>query len=145
MYINKIEKLNSVAWILVFIVCVVVVLVVGWLNGAPWMFNADYGKNILLFFVGGVAGTMAIFIISYQLRNLKPKVVDIIAKGTIIILGFHPLFIKMYVRFPSGFRNPFSDYLAALVILLAFVPIIRIIENNFPVMLGLRAGNKSRQ
>ncbi len=106
------------------------------------MYDATYGSNIILFFVGGLAGTMSVFCISYLLRNIKSKTVLTISKGTIIILGFHQLIIRIYDRLPDFFHTVFYEYIAALFILLFFIPIIKISEKYFPLLLGKRAERK---
>ena len=121
------------------IVCLIVVFVVGLYNGAPWMYDATYGKNIILFFVGGLSGTFVMFAISYLLRNIKPQSLIVLSKGTIIILGFHQLFIRVYNHLLLQYHSTISDYVIALIILLAFIPIIQLSEKYFPVLLGSRA------
>ena len=103
------------------------------------MYDGTYGKNIVLFFVGGLAGTFVIYAISYLLRNITPKSLVILSKGTIIILGFHQLFIRAYDYLPDRYHTVLSDYAVSLVILLAFIPIIHLSEKYFPILLGSRA------
>lgn len=103
------------------------------------MYDATYGENVVMFFLGGLAGTMAVFVISYFLRNFKPNSLVVLSKGTIIILGFHQLFIRAYSYFPSHFHTVLTDYIVAFVILLAFIPIIQLSERYFPILLGFRA------
>lgn len=139
MNVEKILSAKPIVQILAFAACVLIVIIVGWYNGAPWMYDATYGKHIVLFFVGGLSGTLAVFIVSCNLKNLKPNWLLVISKGTIIILGFHQLFIRAYSYLPDKFHNVFVDYTVALVILFAFVPIIQLSERYFPVLLGSRA------
>ena len=139
MKINNINDIKPVWSIMGFLVGVAIVIGVGWYNGAPWMFDATYGKNIVLFFIGGIAGTVAVFMVSFMLRNVKSKMVDTIAVGNILIFGLHPIFIRAYHLLPEMYQTVYVDYFAALVILFAFIPIIRIIERVFPVILGSRA------
>lgn len=122
-----------------FVVGFSIVIGIGWYNGAPWMFDATYGKSIILFFLGGVSGTMAVFLMSFMLRNLKSKVIDTIAVGNILILGLHPIFIRAYHLLPEVYQTVYMDYFAALVILFAFIPIIHLSKRYFPVILGSRA------
>lgn len=119
--------------------CALIVAAVGRFNGAPWMYDATYGENIVSFFIGGLTGTFTIFVVSYFLRTVKPKPLMILSKGTIIILGFHQLFIRAYSYLPTQYHTVLSDYAVSLVILLAFIPIIQLSERYFPVLLGSRA------
>lgn len=122
-----------------FIVGVAIVIGVGWYNGAPWMFDATYGRNIILFFIGGIAGTVDVFMVSYLLRNVKSRVIDTISMGTILILGLHPIFIRAYHLLPEVYQTVYMDYFAALVILFTFIPIIYLSKRYFPVILGSRS------
>ena len=137
----NIDSVSKKPWVIAVatIVSIVLVFVVGWYNGAPWMFDATYGKNIFLFFIGGLAGTFSVFSISYFFRNIKPRPLVELSKGTIIILGFHQLFIRAYDYLPNQYHTVIIDYIVALFILLAFIPIIRLSEKYFPVLLGSRA------
>lgn len=137
--INNINNIKPVWSIMGFIVGVAIVIGVGWYNGAPWMFDATYGKNIVLFFIGGIAGTVAVFMVSFMLRNVKSKMVDTIAVGNILILGLHPIFIRAYHLLPEVYQTVYLDYIAAFVVLVAFIPIILLTERYFPVILGSRA------
>lgn len=143
--VEKILSAKVFVHIFAFAVYVLIVIIVGWYNGAPWMYDATYGKNIVLFFVGGLSGTMAVLIVSYHLKKFKPSWLLVISRGTIIILGFHQLFIRAYSYLPDMFHNVLVDYIMALVILFAFVPIIQLSERYFPVLLGSRAQNITKK
>ena len=108
------------------------------------MYDATCGNNIFLFLLGGIAGTCAVYIISYLLKDYNPTAILIISKGTIIILGFHQLFIRLFDRLPAVCHSPIAESVAALLILLAFIPIIRLSENYFPVLLGYRVGKHQK-
>lgn len=119
---------------------IITVYLIGRFNGAPWMYDATYGKNIILFFVGGIAGSSAVYIISYLFKDYKLSAIVTLSKGTIIILGFHQLLIRAFDRLPAAFHSLIAEYVAALFILLTFIPIIQLSEKYFPVLLGYRAG-----
>lgn len=136
--IDHINKIPLSYLILFFITGLLMVIGIEWYNGAPMMFDATYGNNIILFFIGGIAGTVSVYAVSFMLRNVKSKVIDTIAVGNILILGLHPILIRAYHLLPKSLQTVYMDYFVALVILLAFIPIIRITERYFPVILGLR-------
>lgn len=118
------------------IVGIALVFLIQKINGSPWMFNADYGKDLLLFFVGGMAGTLAIFSISLFLP--KAKYLITLSNGLILVLGFQSIVLKLYFIIPSSFRNTLTDYTAALFVLLFFIPVIVLAESFFPAILGYR-------
>lgn len=135
---------NIPLWIAVilFFTGAIVVIIVGEFNGAPWMYDNTYGRNIILFVIGGLMGTFSVFGISYLLKDFHNRFVDIIAKGTIVILGFHTLFIRVYEHIPTVMRNTFTDYCAGFIILVLFIPFIQMVEKYFPVLLGTRIVKK---
>lgn len=119
---------------------IVLTLVCGLLSVMFCMFNNNglgmhccyYGGNMLLFLLGGVSGSIMVFAVS-KLIGHAPKMVVVISRGTIIILGFHHIFID-FVRlfFPASF---FDIMYAALIVVL-FVPVIIATERYFPLMAG---------
>ena len=78
------------------------------------------------------------YVISYYLRNVKPISLMLLSKGTVVILGFHGLFIRAYDYLPTPFHTAITDYFISLVIILSFIPIIRVSERFFPVLIGTR-------
>ena len=96
------------------------------------MYRCDYGSSILLFLLGGIAGSIMIFAFSKVLGR-DTKVVAIISKGTIIILGFHKLLIALTREF---FSESYYDIVFAAMIVMLFVPLIITTEKYFPLMAG---------
>lgn len=103
-------------------------------NGDVFIYRFIYGNNILLYLLGGVAGTCLLFFVSKMFDN-SPNWVRILALGSIVILGFHRYLIILYRHFFE--QNPF-DILVALVILLLFVPVIGLCISYFPWLVGNR-------
>ena len=112
---------------------------------ACWHFNGNvglhaccYGGNMLLFLLGGVFGSLMVFMISKLLA--KPhKIVAVISRGTMIILGVHKLLINMVRMF---FPGSYLDVVFAAIIVILFVPIIVMTERYFPLMAGIYRINK---
>lgn len=128
----------------IILVSLLIVILVGYYNGAPWMYDNSYGKYIIPFYIGGMAGSLFIYKISCYLRGgrLISSFVGTISKGTIVVLGFHKLFIKLFERVPLFEERSIWCYFLALIILFLFYPIIILIEKFFPVVLGNRARKK---
>ena len=101
-------------------------------NGYVSMFCCNYGGNFSLFFVGALAGAVMIWTLS-KLFGHTPKVVTIISRGTIIILGFHKMMIDLVWVF---FTPSVLDVFFAALILLLFIPFIIATEKYFPLMAG---------
>lgn len=101
-------------------------------NNYVAMYKCDYGGDMLWFLVGGVAGSMMIFAVS-KLLGRASMPITIISRGTIIILGFHRLFIDLIrVFLPASYL----DILLAAVIVLLFIPLITMAERYFPLLVG---------
>lgn len=115
-------------------VCVITIIICGHYNGKVWMYHAGYGNNIVLFLIGGLAGSIAIFLISKALSCYSFKWTFLISKGTIIILGFHVYiiwFIRKYIEGPS-----FVDFILSILIILVFIPLIHFLERYCPIFIG---------
>lgn len=110
----------------------VLVVVCAIFNGYVGLYFCNDGGNMLLFLVGGLAGSMVVFAVS-KLVGSAPWLVLVVSRGTIVILGFHKLFIALArTYFPASWL----DVLFAILIVLLFVPIILLTENYFPLMAG---------
>lgn len=101
-------------------------------NGYVSMFCCNYGGNFSLFFVGALAGAVMIWTLS-KLFGHAPKLITIISRGTIIILGFHKMLIDLVWVF---FTPSVLDVFFAALILLLFIPFIIATEKYFPLMAG---------
>lgn len=105
-------------------------------NGPVWMYKNEFGNNFLLFLVGGWMGTTLIYLMAKRLNNIGSKPVEILARGTIIILGFQMLFIRvMSSLFPV---RCLWDALLSIGIMILFIPVISIISKHFPLLIGKR-------
>ena len=126
-----------------FFICIIIVYLCGNYNNDIWMYMGGYGDNMVLFLMGGIAGSIAIFCIA-KIIPYTPHAVITISIGTIIILGFHKHFISITQYFFHV--PPIIDFFSALIILFLFIPIIKILEIWFPVILGKhRINNNNRQ
>ena len=126
----------------VFMLCLVYVVL--YLNGPIQMNGPRIGCNILLFFVGGVAGSLIILFIS-QIFN-KHDLIRLISRNTLFIIFFHWFLLVSY----SLFRRVFNiwsfienDYLAIIFTVvfsfLLFIPIvlsIKLLLPRFPLLFG---------
>jgi fucose 4-O-acetylase-like acetyltransferase len=132
-YKEMINALNTKVMLIAAFVCgfLLVALCYAY-NGNVGMFRCDYGGSIFLFLIGGVAGTVMIWVISV-LFGYAPKVIAIISRGTIIILGLHKELIDLVWAFVTP---SVLDVVFAALILLLFIPFIIATEKYFPLMAG---------
>ena len=110
------------------------------------MVYGQYGNNLLVFFLLGCIGIFAIFMISLFLSKLSSaaKYANTINVGSIMILGLHTLFVNKIKILLENFAGDnmllyeMSLVLASFMILLAFVPLIKITNKYFPIAIGKR-------
>ena len=123
---------NKVVFIAAFACGLLLVSLCSVYNGYVGMFGCNYGGNIFLFLVGAIAGTVMIWALS-KLLGSSPKIINIVSRGTIIILGFHKILIDLVWIFftPSVF-----DVVFAILITLLFIPLIIATEYYFPLLAG---------
>lgn len=113
---------------------VLVVLCAHW-NGYVWMYLNHFGNNYVLFILGGLAGTVMLYIVSLWLSRLPYRNMAItLSKGSIMIIGLHIIIVRRLMELPN--KMWVEDMLMAVLILLAFVPLIRLAELCCPILLG---------
>lgn len=110
-----------------------IIVVIGHLNGLPWMYKNQYGNDFGLFFIGGISGTILIFCISNLLDKITSKHLINLSNGTLVILAIHPLIILGY-EFFFGAVFSLMGYVIAIFILLAFIPILWFCRRFIPLL-----------
>jgi fucose 4-O-acetylase-like acetyltransferase len=110
----------------------ILVYLCGRFNNYVLMYRCEYGDNMLLFLIGGIAGSSSVFALS-KLLGSSPKTISTISLGTIVILGFHRHLVDM-VR--SFFVVSYCDVVFSFIIIVFFVPIILFTERYFPIIIG---------
>lgn len=116
----------------IFVISFIFFLISSHYNDYVWMYKCYYGRNLFLFLLSGIFGTCCVFVLA-KLLGRTSKIILIISKGTIIILGFHMYFIKIYRAF---FQNSYVDFIVAAIIIIFFIPMIILFNNYFPLIIG---------
>lgn len=126
---------NYVMELTLLIISVVLVVLCAHWNGYVWMYLNHFGNNYVLYILGGMAGTVMLYVVSLWLSRLPYRNMAIIlSKGSIVIIGLHIIIVRRLVELPNRMWG--EDVLWALGILMVFIPIIRLIELFCPVLLG---------
>jgi hypothetical protein len=126
---------NYVLELVLFLVSVMGVYLCGNYNGYVWMYLNGFGNNYALYIIGGMAGTGMLYILSMWLSRLPyHTMVQTLSKGSLLVIGLHIIIVRRLTELPDRIWG--EDWAYAILILLAFVPIIRIAEKYFPVILG---------
>ena len=146
-YLVASKQLNivSMPWkriILVIVVLFIVLFLLNKINGTPMVYRNEYGADYLLFYCGGMIGTFIVFLLSSKLSfEYDSKIVTTLSVGTIIILGFHGLFIDIIRYISDSWVHLYlgiTSYFFAILILFLFYPIIIVCSRYFSVILGCR-------
>lgn len=124
---------------LLFLIGVVGVFLCGYFNGYVWMYLAQYGNSYALYILGGMSGTLMLYIVSLWLSRLPyHQMMSTLANGTMLIIGLHIIIVRRLTELPNRLWG--EDLLAAVLIMLMFVPLVRLAELFFPVLLGKKKG-----
>lgn len=123
---------NKIVLSLLILTGLALVYICGKSNGYVWMYRCGYGRSLLLFLIGGISGTCCIFAISKTLGK-APKSVLAISTGTVIVLGFHQHMISLIRTY---LQSSLLDYVYAFIILLLFIPVVRIAQKHCPFLIG---------
>ena len=121
--------------IALLILSITLVVLCGNYNGYVWMYLNGFGNNYLLYILGGMAGACMLYVVSMWLSRLPYRtMVQTLSKGSILIIGLHIIIVRRFTELPDRMWQ--EDFFLALLILLAFIPIIRLTELFFPFLLG---------
>ena len=117
------------------VVSVALIFLCGHENGYVWMYLCGYGNNFVLYLLGGVAGVLMLYVVSLWLSRLPYRsMMTEISKGSILIIGLHIIIVRRLMELPD--RWWCEDLFFSVLILLAFVPIVRLAGLFFPILLG---------
>ena len=132
------ELKNYYVETLVLAISVAGVVLCAHYNGCVWMYLNHFGNNYALYILGGMAGTAMLYIMSLWLSRLPYRnTVQLLSRGSIAIIGLHIIIVRRLVQLPD--RIWIEDLVFAVLILMAFVPIVRFLELYFPLLLGQKS------
>ncbi len=123
--------------VLLLLISMSLVFLCGHYNGYVWMYLNSYGNNYALYILGGMSGTLMLYVISLWLSRIsKPTIVQTLSKGSIMIIGLHIIIVRRLTELPN--RNWIEDLIFSFLILISFYVLIRLAESYFPFLLGKR-------
>jgi len=121
--------------VLLFIIAVAGVGFCGYYNDYVWMYLNGYGNYYLLYIIGGIAGTAALYALAKLLCRLPWRnTVISLSGGTMLIIGIHIIIVRRLTELPGRLWG--EDLMLAILVLLTFVPIVRLAELYCPLLLG---------
>lgn len=123
---------------------IAITYLVGTLNGPANLYLGQYSSNILLFAIGAITGSIAVFVLSTMLDGINIRITRVISSGTIIILVFHRELIHPMLKaigkldISSLLTTNTLVFIGSVAVVVAFYPIILIVKRFFPIVLGRR-------
>mgnify|MGYP004676370705 FL=1 len=123
---------------------IAVTYIVGTQNGQAKLYMGQYANNIVLFAIGALTGSMAVFVLSALLDGVRLKITRVILSGTIVILVFHrellhPLLKEIGKTDTSSLLTVNTlVFVSAVIVVMAFYPIILLVKRFIPIVLGRR-------
>lgn len=145
-YTHYIFNKSNTILIVYMLLSVLLLLIVSNFNGRVDICTAKYGSNILLFYLGGILGTITICIISKifcQSAKLKKNQHHIInySSGSLLVVGFNILAISIVTKFFYQFYDyltPFMGVILGVLIFCIFYPLILLCGKYAPQIIGLK-------
>lgn len=126
---------NHIMEIGVLLVSIILIVICGHYNGYVWMYLNGYGNNYFLYLLGGIAGSIMLYVCSLWLSRFPyHQIILSLSKGSILIIGLHIIIVRRLTELPNRMWG--EDFIFSLLILFCFVPIIRLAELFFPFILG---------
>lgn len=123
---------------------IAVTYIVGTQNGQAKLYMSQYANNVGLFAIGALTGSMAVFVLSALLDGVRLKITRVISSGTIVILVFHrellhPLLKEIGKTDTSSLLTVNTlVFVSAVIVVMAFYPIILLVKRFIPIVLGRR-------
>lgn len=123
---------------------IAVTYIVGTQNGQAKLYMGQYANNVGLFAIGALTGSMAVFVLSALLDGVRLKITRVISSGTIVILVFHrellhPLLKEIGKTDTSSLLTVNTlVFVSAIIVVMAFYPIILLVKRFIPIVLGRR-------
>ena len=110
-------------------------------NGVVDINSLNYGKNLVVYYLCSLSGTMMIFFLCLLIERLSFRRLDhfagVMAAGTIVVVGFHRFCIAVSeLALPT--MTSVQGLVVGVVIFLIFYPVALICERHVPVLTGYR-------
>ena len=137
-------KLHDWRWNTVVGTSSILTAVVASYNGIAMTYEGGVGNSLIIMALCSIVNIMAICRLSYAIQNFRVKEVSAISSGSILILAFHWRIVCIIGRLVGHFLKGypaiecFAFAVFALCICIVFIPIIRFIHQQLPILMGRR-------
>lgn len=140
--VNRLLSLSKINLIIIDIVLFILTVLISYFNKEVNIYRCNYGNNILLYYLGGIFGTMMIIVTSIVVSKImKPKLLLWLGKNTVVPMCTHQIILMFIPILFSAIGLSSINYAVRLliefVIVLVLVMVFTIIINKCcPFMLG---------
>lgn len=141
------RKYSNMIELSCLLICITIVIIVGTYNGIVDMNKNLFGNNLLLFYVTGMSGSLAVFSFSKLLTTLisyESPLINVLSNGTLLMVGFSARLNSIYVSminlilpFPVTDGNV-KGFIIGLLVLLSCYPLTILSKKYFPAIIGFR-------
>lgn len=139
---NNIVTYNKSNYLLVVISLFSLTYLIWCFNGPVDTNKCLYGNSMILYYLGGISGSLGICFLSKCIK-IEGKFNHTIASGTLLIIGLN-LWMIVFVKkifniiFPNTEISGFMGFIIAVICLIIFYLLIKIAKRYFPIILGKR-------
>lgn len=134
------QKISFVKLIVLLMLSLLLTWLMNRYNGAVDINSLNYGRNMAVYYLCSVTGTMTVLTFCMLLERMEWKwldsFADVMAAGTIVIVGFHRFFLAAAEQIMS--MTPIQGLLFGIGVFIVFYPICILCEKKVPVFTGYR-------
>lgn len=143
---HNFSKNKYLVGIISIVLMIALLLVFNSYNGLVDMSWCSYGNSIIVFYLNGFLGTLALLIIC-RLLPMGGAVFNnfcvTISKGSLLIIGFNLLMVMVFqtvveMIIPNHFITPIVGLFVGVMILYCFYLSIKLCQRYFPIILGTK-------
>lgn len=113
-------------------------------NGNPDINSALWGNNLLLFYIGGLAGTFMIFSLCFVLAGVPSKFILFVSANTLVLMCIQGMLksISMSILKVAHFNLPLKQNFTQTAVLTAVIfilslPVMYLIDKYLPFLAGI--------
>lgn len=141
------RKYSNIVEIACLLTCVVAVIIIGLFNERVDINNNEFGNNIILYLICGIAGSLAVFSLSKLFCVKIPyesSLINVLSRGTLLMVGFSATLSSMYISIIDNNVSFISidsnviGMITGLLVLISFYPLTILVDRYFPAIIGFR-------
>lgn len=113
-------------------------------NGGLYMYKMVWGNSMCLALLLAIVGITVVCTLSHIFLHSPGRSLNFINTGSIFILGYHMNFIIYIKKFIPLACTDLGSFVASLILIVSFIPVIKIVGKYFPCLIGYRNSIKRK-